>query len=318
MANISHMTTFVLLGIVEMEKLKYLYVVFAIILYLLITLICFSIVYVTWIEESLHEPMYIIICNLVVDMMFGSLAFFPKLIIDLLTGCSTISLAGCLCQAFCIQIFSSAETCTFTLMAIDRYLAVAQPLRYHAIMTNGKAFNLLAGLWVFILTSIGTIVVLNGTLTICGTNIRNVYCETMSLLAMACGNTTFVNLFGLSWTLIYVISTFLTNVFCYISTYIVCLKISLEAGQKAIHTLITHVVTFGTCLSTGLFVIFRYRLNGGLISTTSHVAIAVSALVLTVTLNPLVYGMRTEALRNKIVQHLYRIKGLEDKAVAFK
>ncbi|XP_077307007.1 olfactory receptor 6E1-like [Lithobates pipiens] len=311
MENVTRIgTNFVLLGIVEMERFKYLFIVIAIVLYLIIMLTCSSIAYITWTEKTLHEPMYIFICNLVIDVMHGSSSFFPKLIVDLLSGGSAITLVGCLSQAFCIQIFSSVEVCTFAVMAYDRYLAVAEPLRYHALMTNGKAVKFIIGIWVFNLVNVLVCVTLTGRLTFCGRNIINVYCETMSLMFLACGDITVANLYGTVWTLSLVIFSNGTAVFCYIGTFIVCLKISLQASQKAIHTLITHVVTFCSCMAAGLFVIFRYRLNGGSVSTVAHLTIAILGLTVSLTLNPLVYGIRMEALRGKILQQLQKRLGI--------
>ncbi|XP_040195208.1 olfactory receptor 49-like [Rana temporaria] len=310
MENVTRISTnFVLLGIVEMEKLKYLFIVIAIVLYLINMLTCSSIAYIILTEKTLHKPMYIFICNLVIDVMHGSSSFFPKLIIDLLSGGSSITLVGCLSQAFCIQIFSSVEVCTFAVMAYDRYLAVAEPLRYHNLMTNRKAVKFCIGIWVFDIANEVIYVTLTGRLTFCGRNIINVYCETMSLMFLACGDITVANLYGTVWALSLVIFSNGTAIFCYIGTFIVCLKISMKDSQKAIHTLITHVLTFSACMSSGLFVIFRYRLNGGSVSIAAQLAIAVLGLTVSLTLNPLVYGIRMEALRAKILQHLRKLLG---------
>ncbi|XP_069828931.1 olfactory receptor 1496-like [Dendropsophus ebraccatus] len=295
---------FVFLGLKEMENLKYFYSVVALVIYLSTISLCTLIVYVVRTEQSLHEPMYIFICNLVGNVMFGSSASLPKLAIDLLSGCTTISLSGCLIQAFCLQSFASVEIFTFTIMAYDRYLAVGFPLRYHSLMTNKKAILFLTIIWLVIVISrlVGVILVVR--LTLCGNSINNVFCETMSLIRLACSTTAVNDTYGTIWTLLMVIGSLIIVIYCYLRTFLVCLKISMEASQKAIHTLVTHIVTYTTFMAASLFVSFRYRLNIGSLSTVTHVIISTSGLLVSVTFNPFIYGIRMEALRKKMIQTL--------------
>ncbi|XP_018426384.1 PREDICTED: olfactory receptor 1020-like [Nanorana parkeri] len=301
MENVSKINTnFVLLGVVEMENFWYLYATLAIMIYAISMILSSLIVYVVWLEVSLHEPMYIFISNLVANVMFGSSSVLPKLAIDLFYGLNIIPLPGCLIQAFCYQSFGTIELMTFTAMSYDRYLAVGHPLRYPTLMANDRAFKVLLVISIFAYASIGINVILAARLTMCGVYINGVYCETMSLLRLACGDTTVNNVFGTTWTVTVVGSCILLSFYCYIRTFIVCLQISAQAHQKAIHTLVTHIVTFSTFMATSLFVIFRYRLGNGSLSIVAHVVIAIAGLIISVTLNPLVYGIRTEALRIKI------------------
>ncbi|XP_073524957.1 olfactory receptor 52N5-like [Phyllobates terribilis] len=265
------------------------------------------IVYIVWSEETLHEPMYIFIGNLMVNVMFGNSTVLPNLVINLLFGVNTISLSRCLIQAFCIQSFGSLEWFTFTVMAIDRYLAVGHPLRYPTLMTNGRAIQILFAVSVFVILSIGIIVILVARLSMCGVYINNIYCETLSLLRLACGDITINNIFGTMWTITVVVGCVLIAIYCYIMTFLVCLKTSVKANQKAIHTLVTHIVTFSTFLVATLFLTFRYRLGGGSLSTIGHVVISIIGLTVSITLNPIIYGIRTEALRNKIKVNLQKI-----------
>ncbi|XP_069828924.1 olfactory receptor 1496-like [Dendropsophus ebraccatus] len=224
-------------GLKEMEQLRYFYSVVALLIYFSTISLCTFIVYVVWTEQSLHEPMYIFICNLVGNNMVGSSAILPKLSIDLLSRCTTISPIGCLAQAFCIQTFGFVEILTFTIMAYDRYLAVGFPLRYHSLMTNKMAIQSLAIiLAVILIFEVGTILLVV-RLTLCGNNIQNVFCETMSLNWLTCSSTVIINIYGTIFLLLVFIGSLIIVIYCYIQTFLVCLKISMEASQKAIHTL---------------------------------------------------------------------------------
>ncbi|XP_040195205.1 putative gustatory receptor clone PTE03 [Rana temporaria] len=306
MENISA-GNFVLLGLREMENLKYVYSGISLGLYFMIMIISSMIVYITLEEKTLHEPMYIFICNLILNVMVGGSSFLPKLAIDLLSGCSTTSFLGCLTQAFCIQSFASVEVFTFTIMAYDRYLAVSHPLRYHNLMTNRRALMSTLVIWLvaFMSRIVGFVLVVR--ITLCGKTINNVYCEIMSLLRLACGSTLANDIYGTTYTLLMVIISLSVVIYCYIRTFLICFKISTGANQKAIHTLVTHIMALSTFMAATLFVAFRYRVNGGSLSTTTHVVIPVTGLTVSVTLNPLIYGIRTEVLRIKILHRLQKI-----------
>ncbi|XP_018426383.1 PREDICTED: olfactory receptor 10A6-like [Nanorana parkeri] len=262
MENISIGGSFVLLGLREMENYKYIYSVFSLGLYLMIMVISSMIVYITWTEETLHEPMYIFICNLVLNVMLGGSCFLPKLTIDLFSGCSTISLPACIAQAFCLQSFASVEVFTFTVMAYDRYLAVSHPLRYNILMTNGKAVKSTFLIWLLVILSRIVGSVLTVRLTLCGININNVYCETMSLIRLACGSTVANDIYGTTWTLLMVIVSLSVVIYCYIRTFLICFKITTDTSQKAVHTLVTHIMAFSIFMTTTLFVGFRLFYKG--------------------------------------------------------
>ncbi|XP_069828919.1 olfactory receptor 52K1-like [Dendropsophus ebraccatus] len=308
MENISGTgSNFVLTGLVEMENLKYLFSMLALVLYLTNMMMCSAIIFVICMEAKLHEPMYIFIGNLVFNAIIESSTILPKLVTDLLLGCQTINLSSCLVQSFYIECVAYAEIFTFTIMAYDRYLAIGNPLRYATLMTNKKALTCLAVGWLIILINRIIGVMLAARLTLCGVVINNVYCETMSLTRLACGDTTINNVFGTTGTLLVVIVSLLIVIYCYIRTFIFCLLISKSAYQKAVHTLLTHIAAFSTFMVTTLFVGFRYRLNSGPLPTTTHIIISMIGIASSIILNPLIYGLRTEALRIKLLQKLQRV-----------
>ncbi|XP_064413086.1 olfactory receptor 4B13-like [Latimeria chalumnae] len=98
-------------------------------------------------EKSLHEPMYIFVGNLALNGLYGSTAFFPKLIVDLLSEKQTISYVGCLTQVFFLHSFACSEICILTVMAYDRYVAICNPLRYADKMNNQTIYKLITAAW---------------------------------------------------------------------------------------------------------------------------------------------------------------------------
>ncbi|KAM3936241.1 olfactory receptor 4B13-like [Leptodactylus fuscus] len=295
---------FVLIGLVEMENVKYLYSVLALVLYITNVMLSSAIICVIWMEAKLHEPMYVFIANLVFNAIIGSSTIFPKMMADLLLGFKTIDLSRCLVQSLFIECVAYTEIITFTIMAYDMYLAIGHPLRYSTLMTNEKALKSVSVTWVivFIHRIIG--VTLTARLSLCGAVINSVYCETMSLTHLACGDTTINNVFGTTSTVTVMVASLLIVTYCYVRTLVFCLKISASSSQKAIHTLVMHIAAFSTFMAASLFVGFRYRLNIGPQSSTTHVIISMTGITVSITLNPLIYGLRTEALRVRILASL--------------
>ncbi|KAM5180488.1 olfactory receptor 6N1-like [Mantella aurantiaca] len=292
-----------LMGLAELGNFKYLYSFLTLAIYVTIMVLCSAIIFVTLTEKSLHEPMYIFISNLMLNDMYGSTALMPKLIANLMTECMTIPLMECLVQSFFLQTFPSVEIFTFTAMAYDRYLAVGHPLRYPMWMTNKNAFKILVEVWIYVYVGICAIVVIASRQTLCGVNINSVFCETISLTHLACGDTTLGVVFGFTWTMMMMVGCVSVVIYCYIRTFLVCLKVSEETCQKAVHTLVTHIIAFSTFLASALFVVFRYKLKGESLSLLSHYVTSVTGAA-SFTLNPVIYGIRTEALRVKIIRRL--------------
>ncbi|XP_069828916.1 olfactory receptor 52E8-like [Dendropsophus ebraccatus] len=300
-------SSFVLLGLLELESYRILYSIIAFGLYIAPLLLCCVIAYIIWVEESLHEPMYFFICNLLLNGVFGNTAVLPQIIVGLLSGSSTITFPACIIQTFCVHSFSTVEVLTFTIMAYDRYLAVGNPLRYSTIMTNVKVLNYISLIWALAFILVLVTVVLTANLTFCGVNINNIFCENMSLIRLACGGSSVNNIYGLVETFLILGSDLLIIFYCYTRTLLICLRTSGSTSLKAIHTLVTHIITFSIFVTGSMFVVLRYRLNGENISIMAHTILSITGVLTSIVVNPIVYGLRTEVLKVKLIHTLQKI-----------
>ncbi|XP_069828955.1 olfactory receptor 4C6-like [Dendropsophus ebraccatus] len=294
----------VLLGLVEMEGLRYLYCVLSIVLYLFIALISIIIVAVVVADTRLHEPMYILISNLVLNGIFGSSTLFPKLIVDLTTSSTTITHGNCMVQALCVALFGFYEMSSFTLMAYDRYLAVCHPLRYSTLITNERIISLIIGSFVvtFILSLIA--VLLTWKLPVCGNRINNIFCDNMSMIILSCVDSSISQLFSTSASIVYLCITIVVTVFSNLQILVVCSKITGESRQKAVHTLVTHLLNFSVFLLGLLFIFIRYRVGSIKLPVIIHVLLSITALIVPPLFNPLIYGVRTHSLKMRVFHYL--------------
>ncbi|XP_075055900.1 olfactory receptor 4B13-like [Mixophyes fleayi] len=304
-------TRLVLLGLVEMEELKHLYCALSIIIYLFIMLLSIIIIFVVLMEPSLHEPMYILISNLVLNGIFGSSTVFPKLIVDLITSSKTISYGSCITQTLCVAHFAIFEMSSFTIMAYDRYLAVCHPLHYVTLMTVKMVINLIIGSWVTASIAVLINALLTWTLPLCGNKINNVVCDNMSLVNLSCVDASLSKMYTAAWISIYLSVSILVTVFSYLRIFLVCLRVSKESRQKAIHTLVTHLLNFSVFLIGFLFVAIRYRLGSINLPIMVHVLLSVTPLVVPPIINPVIYGIRTHALKIKVNHHTQKIIGIK-------
>ncbi|XP_044144003.1 putative gustatory receptor clone PTE03 [Bufo gargarizans] len=303
--------SFELLGLLEMEGHKVLYCVLSLVLYFIIIVLSGFILYLVLTEVSLHKPMYLLICNLLCNGVFGSCSFFPKLLMDLSTSSKTTSRVGCIIQSFSVSLFAFYEILTFTIMAYDQYLAVCHPLQYITLMTNKKVAHLLTASLVASITVILVAIILTTRVPLCGTQIKNIFCDNMSIFILACTDTSINNIYGgFMMTTLFLFSTIFI-VFSYIKIYLICRKLSLESSKKAMHTLVTHLINFSIFLIGVIFVCIRYRISNFHLPISGHILLSTPSLVLPPLLNPLVFGVRMKALKAKMILQVIKLKKMD-------
>ncbi|KAF7640906.1 hypothetical protein LDENG_00006350, partial [Lucifuga dentata] len=80
------------------------------------------VVLIVW-HRSLHQPMYLLFCNMSINDVFGATNRY-------------IHYIDCVVQAFCSHFHAGTCHTVLMIMAFDRYVAICSPLRYATIMTN--------------------------------------------------------------------------------------------------------------------------------------------------------------------------------------
>ncbi|KAM9319769.1 olfactory receptor 51E1-like [Gastrophryne carolinensis] len=296
--------SFVFLGLVELEKQRYLFLSVSVLLYIFILLINSLLIFVVIKEQSLHEPMYILIASLLLNEIFGSCSFYPTVIVDLITSSTEISRDDCLMQAFCILTFVLSEMSTFTIMAFDRYLAICHPLHYATLMTNDRVLKVIVSSWVTCSVLVTAVVLLARRLPLCGEKINNLFCDNMSIVILSCVDASINKTFSAALNTSYVVISALVTIFSYLRILFVCLGLSKDSRQKAIHTLVTHLLNFSIYMAGFLFIFVRYRLETVNFPLTVHLLFSVNLYVFPPIINPLIYGIRTQALKIKVSKYL--------------
>ncbi|XP_061072374.1 olfactory receptor 14A2-like [Conger conger] len=147
MENVSAVTSFILTAYTELEDYRYLYFLCFLLVYILTLLANSVLIVAIYTEKALHEPMYLFICNLSVNGVYGSTALLPSMLSHLLSHNYEISLVFCLLQIYCLLSYAVVEFTILAVMSYDRYVAICRPLHYHLLMSPRNVYAAIALSW---------------------------------------------------------------------------------------------------------------------------------------------------------------------------
>ncbi|MBN3297293.1 O52D1 protein, partial [Amia calva] len=302
MQNSTHITIFLLTAYGENGNMKYLYFAATLLGYLLILLANAVVIAVITFDRQLHEPMYIFICNLSLNGLYGSSAFYPMCMANLLSEIPTISRAGCLIQIFSLHTYGGFEYSVLALMAYDRYLSICHPLRYNSIMTPFKVTQLLVFVYMYPICIFSIHLCLTVRLPLCGSVIDKVHCDNWSVVKLSCVDITVNSVFGLFVTTVLLVPPILLSLYSYVRILAVCLNASKEARSKALQTCAPHLLTFINYCITSCFEVVYQRFEMAKLPHSVLVIMSINCLLSPPLLNPITYGIKLQEIRKRILK----------------
>ncbi|XP_075056538.1 olfactory receptor 13C9-like [Mixophyes fleayi] len=294
--NQTMFTEFILIGFSQdLQTRILLFVMFLLMYALTITgnslLICIIII-----SPKLHTPMYYFLCNLSFLDLFFSSSSLPKMLLDVFAKRRRVSIIGCLVQMKIGLSLGSTECLLLAVMAYDRYIAIRFPLHY-TIYMNWKTCKIITVImWPgsFILSAIPTI----KPLVFCRENILDHFvCEVLALLELECGDVTYhktaifvVSLFTLMAPLVFIVVSYI----CIIRSI---LKIHSAGGRsKAFSTCASHLIVVFMFFGT----IMTMYMGQSKCFSSSLKYISLIYGVLTPVLNPLIYSLRNNEVKEAV------------------
>ncbi|XP_059580996.1 olfactory receptor 52N4-like [Alligator mississippiensis] len=311
-SNLTEMTpsTFILNGIPGLEE-SHLWISIPFCSVYLIAMVgnC-GLLYLIWIEEALHRPMYYFLCMLTLTDIALITSMMPKALCIFWFKLKEVGFNTCLTQMFFIYTFTGMGSGVLMVMALDRYLAICYPLRYPTILTNSVITT--AGAVTFLrgVMLVMPVVFLARRLPYCRTNvIPHTYCDHMSLVKLACASIKTDTVYGLVVTL--VIGGL--DILCISVSYIMILRAvvslsSKEARSKAFSTCSAHICTIITTYTPALIAIVTPRIGGDSIAPPIQVLMANIYLLLPAILNPIIYGLKTKQIQESFLKIFFRGK----------
>ncbi|KAM8769739.1 olfactory receptor 2A14-like [Acanthopagrus schlegelii] len=203
-------------------------------------------------NRSLHEPMYMFLCSLFVNELYGSSGLFPFLLTQILSDIHTVPASFCYLQVFCLYTYAHVEFCNLAVMSYDRYLAICCPLQYHTRMTFNKVVIFIASIWLYSFVKFLITLSLNIRLPLCGNIINSLYCHNYLIVKLACSDIEVNNIYGIFGVILTILVPLLPILFSYMKIFHVCFSGSKQTRQKAVSTCTPHLASllnfsFGCC-----------------------------------------------------------------------
>lgn len=298
MDNVSGITVFTLSGLSGIFNHRVTLFVLTLLCYCVIWLVNLTIVMTVIVDKNLHEPMYIFLCNLCINGLYGTAGFYPKFLHDLLSTTHLISVPGCFLQGFVIHSAACADLSLLALMAYDRYVAICRPLVYHSMMTKKRIGVYVFFAWItpFYLMLIST----GSTITprLCGSHIPKIYCVNWLISNLACSySVARVVVPAFNYTFYFSYAVFI--IWSYFFLVKTC-RTSRENRHKFMQTCLPHLFTLIIVVGSLLFDLLYMRFGSKELSEHMQNFMAMEFLVIPPIINPLIYGFRLAELRKRV------------------
>ncbi|XP_066477023.1 olfactory receptor 4S2-like [Tiliqua scincoides] len=290
----NNVSEFILLGLTQNQDVEKF--CFGLFLVFYIAIVLGNLLIIVTIKSSpgLNSPMYFFLGYLsFVDICYSSCTA-PKLIADLLVEKKTIPFVGCFVQHFGVHFFGCTEIYLLTVMAFDRYMAICRPLHYTTIMSKSVCSWMVVASW---LGGLGHSIVqtlATSHLPYCGPNkIDHYFCDVQPLLNLACADTYVAGVVVIVNSGMISLGCFLALTISYIIILVSLRSHSSEGRLKALSTCASHITVviffFGPC-------IFIYVRPATTFSEDKSIAVFYT--IITPMLNPLIYTLRNEEVKN--------------------
>ncbi|XP_069495665.1 olfactory receptor 52P1-like [Ambystoma mexicanum] len=296
-------STFILTGIPGLESVHF-WIAFPMCsMYVVALLGNFILLIVIKNEPSLHQPMYLFLSMLAVIDIVISTATYPKILCLFWFHSVEIAHDPCFIQMFFIHGFSAVESGILLAMAFDRYVAICNPLRYTTILTNTvivRIWSVAAVRGFGLMTPLTCLV---KRLSYCGDNvIHHSYCEHMAVVKLACGDTSANYVYGIT-AATFVVGT--DSIFIAVSYILILRSVfrlsSRAARQKAMSTCGSHISVILLFYTPALFSFYAQRF-GHHVPAQVHILLADLYLLIPPMLNPIIYGIKSRKIRDRVVK----------------
>ncbi|XP_054043271.1 olfactory receptor 14C36-like, partial [Rissa tridactyla] len=284
MSNSSSITQFFLLAFADTWELQLLHFRLFLGIYLAALLGNGLIITTIACDHRLHTPMYFFLFNLALLDLGSISTTVPKAMANSLSDTRAISCAGCAAQVF---------------MAYDRYVAICKPLHYGTLLGSRACVHMAAAAWGsgFLYALLHTANTFS--LPLCqGNALDQFFCEIPQILKLSCSHSYLreVGLLVVSACLGF--GCFVFIVLSYVQIFRAVLRIPSEQGRhKAFSTCLPHLAVVSLLVSTAMF---AYLKPPSISSPVLDLVVAVLYSVLPPALNPLIYSMRNQELKEAI------------------
>ncbi|XP_053911862.1 olfactory receptor 14A16-like [Cuculus canorus] len=306
MSNSSSITQFLLLAFADTRELQLLHFWLFLGIYLA-ALLGNGLIFTTIAcDHHLHTPMYFFLLNLSVLDLGSISTTVPKSMANSLWDNRTISYSGCIAQTFLYVFFISAEYCLLTFMSYDRYVAICKPLHYGTLLGSRACVHMAAAAW-----GAGFLNALMHTantfsLPLCqGNAVEQFFCEIPQILKLSCSHSYVRDVALIDVIACLCFGCFVFIVVSYVQIFRAVLRIPFEQGRhKTFSTCLPHLAVVSLFISTSFF---AYLKPPSISSPSLDLVVSVLYSVVPPALNPLIYSLRNQQLKDAVSRMLLYI-----------
>uniref|UniRef100_A0A3Q4BU00 Olfactory receptor n=1 Tax=Mola mola TaxID=94237 RepID=A0A3Q4BU00_MOLML len=296
--NITYIT---LSGHVQVETYRCLYFIVIFILYVFIICSNSTIVYIIWIHQNLHQPMYIFIAALLINSVLLSTVIYPKLLIDFLSEKQIISYPACLLQYFMSYSLGGSEMLLLLAMAYDRYVSICKPLQYPTIMKKTVVCVFLALAWLLPACEFVATLTMSINRKLCSFTLENIFCNN-SIYKLHCVSSKSISVYGVFLLLNIIYLPMFFILFTYAKIFQITFRQSKEVRNKAAETCLPHLLVLMNFSLLGTFDIIIVRLESN-IPQIARVIMSLQLVLYHPLLNTIIYGLKMK----EISKHLNKL-----------
>ncbi|XP_068930049.1 olfactory receptor 1L4-like [Petaurus breviceps papuanus] len=258
-------------------------------------------------NSTLHTPMYFFLSILsFTDICFTSV-IVPKMLVNFLSETKAISYIGCLVQMYFFMAFGNTDSYLLASMAIDRLVAICNPLQYAMVMSHRRCVTLAVASCVISHLHALLRVLLMSRLSFCASHIiKHFFCDTQPVLKLSCSDTSSSQVVVMTETLAVIVTPFLCIIFSYLRIIAAILKVPSASGKwKTFSTCGSHLTIVVLFYGSIIYVYFRP------LSSYSVVKDRVATVMYTVVtpmLNPFIYSLRNKDMKQGLGKLRDRIR----------
>uniref|UniRef100_H3C6Y2 Olfactory receptor n=1 Tax=Tetraodon nigroviridis TaxID=99883 RepID=H3C6Y2_TETNG len=243
MNNTSVVTMFTLSGFDSITEHRFILFALTFVFYCVIVQVNVTLIVIIIIDKSLHEPMFIFICNLCINALYRTAGFYPKFLMDILSDSHVISYAGCFVQSLVVTSSTCVDFSFLVLMAYDRYVAICRPLVYHSVMNTQRVSVLVFAAWFVPVVQMLVIIISTSTIRLCSNKIQRIFCGNWNVVKLSCVSTIVNNIYGMFLTIVTIFFPLLYVLYTYVQIVAACWKGSIEFRRKVFHSCLPHVIS---------------------------------------------------------------------------
>ncbi|XP_008587907.1 PREDICTED: olfactory receptor 52J3-like [Galeopterus variegatus] len=261
-----------------------------------------TILLIIWSDRTLWDPMFYFLAFLSAVDLALSTSSVPRMLGIFWFDAHEIGFGACVAQMFLIHTFTGMESAVLLSMAFDRYVAICAPLHYTTTLTPRLLVGIGVGIVMRPILLMLPILYLTHRLPFCEARIiAHSYCEHMGIAKLACASIRINAIYGLFVASFLILDVALVGIsYAYILHAVFSLP-SRDARQKALSTCGSHVGVMCVFYTPSLFSFLTHRF-GKKIPRYVHIFVANLYVVIPPALNPIIYGVRTKRIHERVVR----------------